>query len=337
MIYTMRDYQTAFCRDSWVAMERGIDGQQFNAVLSTACTGAGKTIMATALVEKWRERNKRSLFLADTDELCIQAVDKMRKAAGIIADLEKAESRASFLSDVVVGSIQTMAGAKRFERFRGDHFARIIADEAHLSLADNWQRVLNRFLDGGARLLGITATPERGDGKNLMDFYQHLAHEIPLRTLIDRRHLSPITVRTVPLQISITGKVGDGDNEIIGEELDAYTEAIISAMETHAAGRRAILIFHPSVDASKRFTARLQARGHAARHVDGKSPDREQIIAGFDRGDFRILSNAQLLTKGYDASKIDCVIILRPTKSRTAYIQMVGRGTRLFCPHSCSE
>ncbi len=337
MKYTMRDYQSEWCRESWRALEHGVDGNVFTRVLGCAATGAGKTIMSTAMIEKWKERGKRCLFIADTDELCGQAVDKMFKAAGIIADLEKAESRASRQSPVVVGSIQTMSGANRIGRFEPNHFDRIIADEAHLSLADNWQRVLTRFNEGGARILGVTATPERGDGIPLMSFYEHLAAEIPLKTLIERRHLSPIMVRTAPIEITVTGKVNDGEMEDIGAQLTEYFDRIIDAMVVHAADRKAILVFHASCKTSRIFTERLQARGISARHVDGNSPDRREILAGFGRGDFRVLNNAQLLIKGYDEPRVDCVIILRPTKSRTAFIQMVGRGTRLFCPHGCAE
>lgn len=337
MKFTMRDYQTDWCRDVWKAVEHGLEGNTFTRVLGCAATGAGKTIMATALIERWREREKRCLFIADSDELCAQAVEKMHKAAGIIADLEKAESRASKHSPVVVGSIQTLSGAHRLERLPADHFHRVIADEAHLSLAPNWQRVLNRFHEGGARIVGVTATPERSDGIPLMSFYQHMAAEIPLFTLIDRKHLSPIVVRTCPLEISIKGKVSDGEMEDVAAELEAYSSAIIDSIEQYAADRKRILIFHPSRAASRRFTAALQARGIAAQHIDGDSKDRPQILAGFGRGDFRVLNNAQLLMKGYDEPTLDCVIILRPTKSRTAYIQMVGRGTRLFCPHGCDS
>lgn len=291
--------------------------------------------MASALIEKWRERGQRCLFIADTDELCTQAVEKLYEAAGIISDLEKAESHASMMSPVVVGSIQTMAG-RRMERFPANHFARVIADEAHLSLADNWQRVLKRFNEGGARIIGVTATPERSDGIPLMSFYEHMAHEIPLFRLIEEQHLSPIIVRTVPLEIAISGKIKEGDMEDIGEQLRSYTAGIIDALEKYAADRKKLLIFHPSRAASRRFTEALIERGIAARHIDGDSPDRKEILAGYKRGDFRVLNNAQLLMKGFDVKDIDCVVPLRPTKSRTAYIQMVGRGTRLFCPHGCA-
>lgn len=333
--YSMRDYQRNFCNAVVKTFDGKTDAGPVKRVLGAAATGAGKTIMASALIEhRVMKRGERCLFLADRDELVSQATDKIHKATGIIAAIEKAERRASLQADVVVASIQSMSSGERIERFSKDHFDLVIADEAHLSMAPNWQRVLTHF---SGDILGITATPERGDGIPLMNFYEHLAYEIPLKELIQQRHLSPIKVQTVPLEIEITAKVKEGEMEDLAAQLAAYHEAIIDAIETHAADRQSILIFHPSRKSSREFTARLLERGHTAKHVDGDSADREQTVKGFTRGDFRFLNNAQLLTTGFDAPRVDCVIILRPTKSRTSYVQMAGRGTRLYCPHGCPE
>lgn len=332
--FAMRDYQKAFCNAVWNSFEKGTAAGPVTKVLGAAATGAGKTIMASALMEKRVARGEKCLFIADRDELIDQTAQKLHASTGIFADIEKAEQCASLRSDVVVASIQTLSRG-RFERFPAGHFRLGIADEAHLSMAPNWQIVLNYLADGGTDILGITATPERADGVPLMRFYEHLAYEIPLKTLIEAKHLSPITVRTVPLEITVTGKVKEGEMEDVAAEIEAYSEAIIDAIEEHAADRKSILIFHPSRNASRAFADRLLARGHSARHVDGDSPNRKEIVKGFTRGDFRILNNAQLLTTGFDAPLADTVIILRPTKSRTQYVQMVGRGTRLFCPHGC--
>lgn len=338
MKFTMRHYQKRFCRDVVDAFEGKVHGMRFTKVLATAATGAGKTVMASALMEHWTVRQKnKALFLADTDELCDQAVEAIHESAGLFADLEKASSRASRQANVVVGSIQTISQAARLKGWDPSHFGYVIADEAHMSMADGWQRVLKHFHKGGAKILGITATPERGDKKSLMKFYEHLAAEIPMAELIRERHLSPILVETVPLEIRITSEIGDGDNEAVGAEMVAYYGAIIERIKAHAADRRKILVFHPSVAASKAFTSLLREAGETARHVDGSSPDRKEVVEGFKQGHFRFLNNCQMLTKGFDCRDIDCVIVLRPTKGRTPYVQMVGRGTRLFCPHGCSE
>lgn len=336
MKWQLRDYQRRFCRSIVDAFDGKVADTAFTKVLGTAATGAGKTIIASALIHYWHTREQRKcLFLADTDELCDQSLQKIHKSAGIIPDLEKAERRASRHAGVVVGSIQSLQN--RLDRWEPDHFGYVIADEAHMSMAAGWQRTLGHFHAGGARILGITATPERGDKKSLMRFYEHLAAEIPMTELIKAKHLSPITVETVPLEIRIHGKISEGEQTEIAEELEAYYQAIIDAFEKHAGDRKKVLWFHPSVAASKRFSQLLMERGHSAAHVDGNSPDRAEIVEGFHRSRFRHLNNCLMLTKGFDCPDIDAIVILRPTKSRTAYIQMAGRGTRLFCPHGCTD
>lgn len=337
MKFTLRDYQQRFCRLVVAAFLKGCEGQgPFSKVLGVAATGAGKTIMAAALVwwiVKKPIRTGRVLMLADTDELVQQAADKILAATGLIPDIEKAASHASLESDVVVGSIQTLS--RRLERWPQEHFDLVIADEAHLSMAKNWQRVLGHFEGGGGRVLGITATPERGDGQKLMRYYDHIADEIGLFDLIERGHLAPITVQVCPLKIDCTAiatkkrglKKGDFDDQELEEAIEPYLEAVIDEWQQHA-GDRCTLIFHPSIRASKKFTAMLQERGIAAAHVDGTSKDRKEILKRFESGEIQVLNNAQLLTKGYDCPRISCIINLRPTKSRTQYLQMVGRGTR---------
>ncbi len=336
MKFSLRDYQKRFCRGVVDAFDGKVNDTAFTKVLGLAATGAGKTIIASALIHHWTTRQQgKCLFLADTDELIDQSVKKLYKSANIIADVEKAADKASLHHNVIVASIQSISKPARLARFQPDHFDYVVADEAHLSMAPDWQRTLNHFHGGGARILGVTATPERGDKKSLMKFYEHVAADVPMSELIKARHLSPITVETVPLEIRIQSKITDGDNDEVAAELEAYYQAIIDAIEKHAPDRKKFLIFHPSVAASRRFTDLLVTRGHAAKHVDGSSPDRAEIIEGFQRSEFRFLNNCQMLTKGFDCPDIDCVIILRPTRGRTPYIQMAGRGTRLHCPHGC--
>jgi superfamily II DNA or RNA helicase len=337
----LRDYQRRWCRKVWDAFTKGISTdagsapQRFTRLLATAATGAGKTVMASALI--WaaiQKLNAKCVFLADSDDLIEQAAKGIHGATGLIPSIEKAEQHAGRRSHNVVASIQTMSQPKRLETWDPNHFQLVIADEAHLSMADSWQRVLSHFnQDGrGAWILGVTATPERADGKDLFDFYEHLADEVGLFELIDAGFLAPITVETVPLNIDCTGariqeNYGDDGNQM-EEAIEPFWDQIIEQWKRRATGRRTI-IFHPGIRASKRFTERLQHHGISARHIDGNTKDRAEILAEFQRGDFDVLNNAQLLQKGFDCPPISCVVILRPTNSRVAYQQMVGRGTRL--------
>jgi superfamily II DNA or RNA helicase len=332
VIFELRDYQKRWCRKTADAFTKGVNGQRFTRVMGTAATGAGKTIMGSAMI--WwanKAHNRRALFLADTDELVEQAATKLVKSTGLIPGIEKAESYAGLKTPNVVASIQSIGQPKRLERFPADHFGLVLADEAHLSMADSWQRVLKRFNDAGAWVLGVTATPERGDERDLWSFYEHLSDEIGLFELIDAGHLAPITVETVPLAIDctttkITGSYSDDGNDM-EEAIEPYWRAIIQEWKQRA-GTRPTLFFHPGIRASKRFTALLQEAGVSAKHVDGNSSDRKAILAEFERGDFQALNNAQMLMKGYDCPRISCVVVLRPTQSRVAYQQMIGRGTR---------
>ncbi len=335
--YTLRDYQKRACRRIVDAFEKGVDGQFFTKLILDAAGGSGKTIMSSALAEYWvKRRREKMLFLAHKDKLIEQAIEKIYKSTGMIPDLEKAGSRASLQADIVVGSIQSMT-EDRFTRFPRNHFAITVCDEGHRSMADIWQAPLNYFHGGGSKILAITATPERADKISLMRFYEHVADTIPMTELMEALHLSPCTIMTVPLEIGIKSKVGEGENHAMADELTEYMDAIIDRLIESIPDRRHVILFHPSVSFSKKFTERLIMRGESAGHVDGTTKNGNEITKGFERGDFRFLNNCDLLIEGYDAPIIDGVVILKATKSRTSYIQMAVRGTRLYCPHGCAD
>jgi superfamily II DNA or RNA helicase len=287
-------------------------------------TGGGKTIIFSNLAA--RGLPGRTLILAHQNELIEQAVDKLYQATGIIADVEKAERTASLKSDIVVASVQTMA--RRLAKFAPDHFQWIICDEAHLSVSQQWQTVLQHFAP--AKVLGVTATPDRSDGKDLMAFYQRVAIRVKLFDLIKAGYLARISVRTVPIEIdvrSVGQKGGDYDAEQLDVVLAPYFDKVCAAIKEHAADRKC-LVFVPLIKTSLTFVNACHRAGIGARHIDGDS-DRRQILQGFKDGQFQVMANSQLLTTGYDEPSIDCVINLRPTKSRTLYAQCIGRGTRI--------
>lgn len=336
----LRDYQRGFCRACEDALTLGVgDGGRVKVsrVLGVAATGGGKTAMASAMI--WMrvvKSRQRALFLAHTDELCDQAVGALARNSGLIPALEKADSFAPKGAEVVVGSVATMAQPNRLARWPQDHFGLVVADEAHLSMADGYNSILQHFNAGGAHILGITATPERSDKLSLMRFYEHVAAEVPLKLLIDRGYLAPIVVQTAQVEIPIECRVTNAaESDSLASAIEPYYRAIIDQIDRYAQDRRRILIFHPSRKASRQFNSLMVERGYASEHVDGTSPDREEVIKRFSVGETRVLNNVMLMTAGVDIPAIDCVIMLRPTKSRTTYIQAVGRGTRLYCPHGC--
>ncbi|NTX58858.1 DEAD/DEAH box helicase, partial [Myxococcus sp. CA039A] len=194
----------------------------------------------------------------------------------------------------------------------------------------SYQRVLQYF--ESANVLGVTATPDRGDMRNLGSYFESLAYEYTLPRAIKEGYLSPIKALTIPLQLDLSAvrqQSGDFSTSDLGTALDPYLEQIAAEMWRVAQDRK-IVVFLPLVKTSQKFTRILNAVGFRAAEVNGESPDRAEILEDFDNGKYNVLCNSMLLTEGWDCPSVDCVVVLRPTKVRSLYSQMVGRGTRLF-------
>lgn len=322
----LRPYQEearAAIQSEW---EKGIDK-----TLLVLPTGCGKTIVFSKVIEDRVREGERGLVLAHRGELLDQAADKLEQATGLKCATEKAEQTSiDSWYRVVVGSVQTMMREKRLEQFSPDHFDFIIVDEAHHCLADSYQRVLNYFEH--AKVLGVTATPDRGDMRNLGSYFESLAFEYTLPKAIKEGYLSPIKALTIPLKLDLSTvrqQSGDFSAGDLGTALDPYLEQIAAEMAKVASDRK-IVVFLPLVKTSQKFKEILNRYGFRAAEVNGESSDRAEILADFDAGKYNVLCNSMLLTEGWDCPSVDCVVVLRPTKIRSLYSQMVGRGTRLF-------
>lgn len=293
-------------------------------------TGCGKTIVFAKVTEDCVRKGDRVLILAHRGELLDQAADKLKKTTGLNSAVEKAE--ASCLGSwfrVVVGSVQTLMREKRLKQFPEDYFNTIIIDEAHHCISDSYQKVLQHFPN--AHVLGVTATPDRGDMKNLGQYFESLAYEYTLPKAIKEGYLTPIKALTIPLTIDMSNvsvQAGDFKASDIGTALDPYLEGIAQEMGKYCADKKTV-VFLPLVKTSQKFRDILNHHGFQAAEVNGDSQDRAEILADFEAGKYNVLCNSMLLTEGWDCPSVDCVVVLRPTKVRSLYCQMVGRGTRL--------
>ena len=310
------------------AVEAAIKGfNEFDRQLIVCPTGGGKTLLFAKIAEHYQPR--RTLVLAHREELLEQARDKILRATGIVAEIEAAERTASLDAPVVVASVQTLMREYRRRRFAPDHFALIVVDEAHHTLAESYQRVLGYFED--ACVLGVTATPDRGDKRLLADYFENVAHETTLVDLIRDGYLCRIRAKTIPLKIDLRDVhtvAGDFNADEVGHALEPHLAAIADIIARDFAGCKS-LAFLPLCALSERFAELCRNRGIAAEHVDGESKDRASVLERFRSGETSLVSNAMLWSEGFDEPSIDCVIPLRPTKIRSLYAQQVGRGTRL--------
>ncbi len=294
-------------------------------------TGTGKTVVFSMVAKDDVDKGGRVLILAHRGELLQQAADKLQSATGLGCSVEKAEQ--SCLGEwyrVVVGSVQTLMREKRLKQFPSDYFTTVVVDEAHHALSDSYQSVLGHFAD--ANILGVTATPDRGDRRNLGTYFDSIAYEYTLPRAIKDGYLCPIKAQTVPLKLDLGAvrmQSGDYSASDLGTALDPYLDQIADEMVSAGCLQRKTVVFLPLVATSKKFRGILQSKGFQAAEVNGESIDRAEVLDDFDAGLTNVLCNSMLLTEGWDCPSVDCIVVLRPTKVRSLYCQMVGRGTRL--------
>ena len=290
-------------------------------------TGTGKTIVFAHACHKWVQDGGRVLILAHRGELLDQAADKLQRAVGIDCVLEKADhSAVGALEAVTVGSVQSLMRINRLENFSRSHYSHIVVDECHHALGDSYQRVCSYFEN--AKVLGVTATPDRGDMRDLGTFFETLAYEYTLPQAIADGFLCPIRCQMIPLDIKLAevGKRDWSDIEV-GEALAPYIPQIADALWRTCSGRK-LLVFAPLCKIAQSIRDALGKVGFRSYYASGE--DRSEMSAWDRETKGACMVNAMLLTEGYDNPQIDAVCVLRPTKIRSLYSQMIGRGTRIL-------
>lgn len=348
MGFALRDYQTD-CLD---AIERA--WREHGRVLVTLATGCGKTVIFSEETRREVERGGRVLILAHTDELLDQAADKLFRTTGLTAEKEKAADKASLDAPVVVGSIQSLCREARLTSWPDNHFTLVIVDESHRTLAKSYLKVLGYFHFGEhsladdwkfpepgeayerrARVLGVTATADRGDRRSLGEFYETCAFEYGLLQACRDGYLVRPVSQQIPLQIDLRGvKVSrtsqgsDFDIREITERITPFLREIARQIAAQARNRKTVC-FLPGIETARLLSEAMRDEGLAAAFVSGACPDRAEKLEWFDAaGPGSAMCNAMLLTEGWDCPDVSCVCVLRPTKIRSLYVQCVGRGTR---------
>lgn len=286
-------------------------------------TGAGKTKAATAIIER---ASKPVWFICHRQEIERQA-SRAFSAAGIEHGIVSPRAKPDYGKRVQIVSVATLA--RRLAELPAPKLA--IWDECHHVAAKSWAKIREALAD--SRHLGLTATPERLDGKGLAEWFNELVTGPSTRELIDGGWLSDFRY-FAPSEPDLTGarlQAGDyykkdlakamGTPVLIGDAIAEY--------QKNAAGKRA-LVFCASVEASQELVRRFNESGVPALHVDGKTPtvERDEAVQRLASGEIKVLSNVEVFTEGFDLPAIDAVILLRPTKSLALFLQMIGRALR---------
>ena len=320
----LRPYQERAINDARRVLARGK-----RRVLLVCPTGGGKTVIAASIMAGAVAKTKRALFLAHRRELIDQCYGKLL-AFGVpesaLGTILAGDLRARPNANVQVASVQTLVGRAR------PPADLVFIDEAHHITAASYGKILADYPD--ARIVGLTATPCREDGRGLGDVFDEMVHVATFDELAAESFLVAPRVFTSPKEIDLTGiKTTAGDynraqlearmnqREIVGD--------VLTHWQQHAEGRTTV-VFACGVDHSRQLRDAFIAAGITAEHIDGTTPvhERDATLRRLASGATTVVCNMGVLTEGWDLPRCKCVVIARPTKSRSLYLQMAGRGLR---------
>ena len=324
----LREYQTECLSAITDAKSKGI-----HKPLVCLPTASGKTVIFTSLA---KQVNCPTLILAHRDELIEQAIDKLlmiwpEADCGVV----KAE-RNEMNHQVIIASVQTLSRKRRLHDLSKD-IGLIITDESHHAIANSYQRIYDHLgIHSGQLHLGVTATPNRMDKIGLGNVFQKVVYEKNILDMIRMGYLCDLQCKQIRTQIDISKvRSRGGDYDIHGLSplinTENANELIVESWLTHANTRRT-LAFTVDVAHTHALTSSFRDQGIGAEAVWGAMPvdKRHSVLKDFADGNIQVIVNCAVLTEGYDNPQIDCILMARPTKSTSLYIQAIGRGTRIF-------
>lgn len=356
---SLRPYQEHAIESAFSAWKAG-----YKAPLLVLPTGTGKTVIFSAIADRTRNgtvdaglrqalttpadravpRPGKVLILAHREELIDQAVEKLHAWTPLRIGVEMAERTVMPMEraglDVVVASVQTLV--RRLDRYGPEEFELVVIDESHHALATTYRKILDYFAP--ALKLGVTATPDRLDGQGLKSVFDCAPFVYELRDAIEDRWLVPLTQKAVYVRGLRLDKVrttaGDLNEGDLAQALsDAGALHGMAKPITEIAERRKALVFATTVEHAHLLAGAIgeYVGKDRVESLDGTAAKdrRHGVLQAYRRGDFQFLVNCLLYTEGFDEPSVELVAVGRPTKSRALYAQMIGRGTRLWCPRGC--
>jgi len=342
----LRDFQEVAVRSVMEKLRNG------GSTLLVMATGLGKTVVFAEVIRRYMEQGtgRRALVLAHRNELIHQAANSIKRIAKCDVQIEMGALRSVesgfYRAPVVVSSVQTQVAGrgehKRMHNFDYKQFGLVVVDEAHHAVGNSYTQTLAHFLQGGTcRLLGVTATPDRADEVALGRIFDTLAFEYGIREGVENGWLVPILQRMVSVQgldFSACRTTAGDLNAADLDEVLRYEETLHAMVypTIEIAGDRRGIIFAASCAHAERITEILNRHKPACGvfvHAGTPEDIRREMFRGFSEGKYQWLVNVGIATEGWDDAALDgkgvsVISMMRPTKSRSLYCQMIGRGTR---------
>ena len=321
----VRDYQASAISSVLEAWASGT-----RKVLVLMPTGTGKSLVMAEIVKNVEDGRGLILVLCHREILGNQLESILGAITGQIVGIERGRSSAvGDMSRIVVASVQTLSRDNRLARYGSQDVSHIIIDEAHHALSGSYRKIIDYFQ--GAYVLGVTATADRGDRRNLGEVFDEVVFEYLLRDSIQDGWNCPIVSENIPLSIDINDvkmQSGDFSDSDLDSVITPYLEGVGDRLQELCQDRKTI-IFLPLIKTSRHMNQIMQDRGFKSTHVDGSMQYKNLTVELFREDVYNVVCNSMLLIEGFDDPQTDCIVVLRPTKSRALYAQMVGRGTRI--------
>lgn len=328
----LRPYQKQVIEKARALLRSGL-----RRIIIQAATGAGKTIVAAAIVSAALEKGKKVLFLVHFRQLAYQAVERFTEfGIGDEVGLIMAGEDSSLSRPVQVAMVQTYSRRLQLNDPRWFCDADlVIYDECHASIARTRKAILELYKDSTV-ILGLTATPCRADGRGLGEVYEDIVECISIERLTTEGHLVPVIYygcKEMPDLTNIPVVAGDYNKKILGERVDK-PKLIGDIYDNWAriAHDRRTVIFATNVKHSKHIKDLFERRGVPTEHIDAHTPEeeRQDVLTRFRNGDIQVVTNVGVFSEGADFPWADCVVLAKPSKSYARYMQMAGRGLRPF-------
>ena len=330
----LRPYQEVAISDALNALDTHKN------TIVVAPTGAGKTIMLSALIGKRHQEGKRILVLQHRDELVAQNREKFLKVNPNISTSIVNGTIKKWDGDTIFSMVQTLSRTNNL-RHR-PKFDMVVVDESHHAAADTYIKIINAVKEDNehVEVVGFTATPNRGDGKGLRSVFNNCSHQIELATLIREGFLVPPKAYVIDVGVKealegVTRRGNDFDMDEVEQIMNkrVINERVVSEWQEYAEDRKTVIFCSTIRHATDLLDVFIE-NDINAEMVIGETPkeERKQILHDLEFGDVQVVVNVAVLTEGFDAPPVSCVILTRPCSFKSTMVQMIGRGLRILDP-----
>jgi DNA repair protein RadD len=330
----LRPYQKIAVDDASIALDKHKN------TIVVAPTGAGKTIMLSALIGKRYKKGKKILVLQHRDELVSQNKTKFTRVNPKITTSVVDGTEKDWSGDAIFSMVQTLSRPNNLDNMC--NFDMIVVDESHHAIAETYTRIIDRIKEANnsVEIVGFTATPNRGDKKGLRNIFNNCSHQIEITTLIREGFLVPPKTFVVAVGVreeleNVRKTISDFDMGEVERIMNkrAINERIVEEWKEKA-GNRKTVIFCSTVVHAQDVCDEYRRANVRAELLTGETPsdERKQILHDLEHGDIQVVVNVAVLTEGFDAPPVSCIVLTRPCSYKSTMVQMIGRGLRTIDP-----